>query len=100
MSGLSEARKRLVLLMQQLNFARVEGLVVRDGEPVLDPLPRIVREHKFSGENGPRPEALLADFVLKPQLLDLFREVEELGDGTIDVLTIKHGLPFNCEIAA
>jgi len=89
----------LITRFQQWNFARIEGLIVRGGEPILDPLPRVVREHKFGGENGPRPESRLEDYSLKPQLVDLFRALDDLGDGTIDVLTIKHGLPFQAEFS-
>jgi len=99
-SSLSPARRALVAVLQRLNFGRVEGLVVRAGEPVLDPPPRTVREHKFAGENGPRPEAGLPDFALKPQVLDLMGVLDALGDGTIAVLSVKHGLPFAAELPA
>ena len=56
-SSLSPARRRLLRLMQQLNFGRIEQLTIRRGEPVLEPMPRLVVEYKFAGENGPRPEA-------------------------------------------
>lgn len=92
--ALSEPRKRLVELMQHINFGRVERLVVADGQPVLEPSPRIIREIKFGGENGPRPEVVSDDFALKAQVIELFRTFDELRDGEIDVLEIKHGLPF------
>lgn len=98
--ALSPARRQLVALFQQWNFARIEGLVIRNGDPVLDPLPQFVREYKFAGENGPRPESGLGDFALKPQIIDLFRLMDELGNGTITVLTVKHGLPFSAELPA
>ena len=98
--SLSPARRQLVSRFQQWNFARFEGLVVCNGEPVLDPPPRVVREHKFGGENGPRPESRLEDFALKPQIIDLFRLLDELGDGVITLITVKHGLPFSAEIPA
>ncbi|MDB5308815.1 MAG: hypothetical protein JWO38_3017 [Gemmataceae bacterium] len=97
--SLSPARRQLVELFQRLNFGRIEDLTVQSGEPVLDPMPRVVREHKFGGENGPRPEARLGDFTLKAQHLDLFRLLDDLGDGSITVLTVKHGLPFHAEVA-
>jgi hypothetical protein len=96
---LSPARRRLVELLQQLNFGRVEGLSVLDGDPVFDPPPRLVREVKFGGENGPRPEAAAADFPLKSQLVELFQHFDEIGDGTIDVLEVKHGLPFRMVVS-
>ena len=48
----------------------------------MDPPPRLVREHKFAGENGPRPEAGRPDFALKAQHLDLMGLLDEVGDGT------------------
>jgi tetratricopeptide (TPR) repeat protein len=40
-AALSPARRRLVELLQQLNFGRVEGLSFLDGDPIFDPLPRV-----------------------------------------------------------
>jgi hypothetical protein len=95
---LSPARKWLVELMQRINFGRIEGLHVRAGEPLLAPPPQVVREHKFAGENGVRTELAACDFMLKSQLMDLFHLLDEIGDGTITVLTVKHGLPFHAEL--
>jgi hypothetical protein len=53
-----------------------------------------VREHKFGGENGPRPELATTNFLLKQQVVELFAFFDQLQDGEIDVLEIKHGLPF------
>jgi hypothetical protein len=77
-AALSPARRRLVELLQQLNFGRVEGLSFLDGDPIFDPPPRLVREVKF---------------------VELFQYFDEIGDGTIDVLEIKHGLPFRMVVA-
>ena len=93
-SSLSEPQHRLVELMQRINFGRIEGLVVRAGAPVLDPRPRIIREIKFGGENGPRAESAKADFALKAQVRDLLAQLEALGDGVIPCIEIQRGLPF------
>ncbi len=98
-SSLSPARRRLVEVMQWVNFGRLENLHVRGGEPVLDPLPRIVREIKIGGDNGPRPESRREDFLLKNHLTELFAHLDELGEGTVEVLEIKHGLPFRLLVA-
>ena len=34
------------------------------------------------------------DFALKSQVIELFAFFDKFKDGTIDVLEIKHGLPF------
>jgi hypothetical protein len=80
--------------MQEIHYGRIEGLVVRDGQPTFTPPPRVVAELKFGGDNAPRRETLSADFLLKAQVLDLFRQLDMLGNGTIEVLEIKAGLPF------
>ncbi len=92
--SLPPAGRDLVKLMQRLNFGRVEGLVVQQGEPVLDPPPRLVREVKFCAENGPRHEANRDDFALKAQVCELFAHIEAIGNGVIASIEVKHGLPF------
>lgn len=93
-ASLPPARRRLVTLMQEVNFGHVKGLVVRGGEPILNPPPRVVREIKFGSENGPRAEAAKDDFALKAQVRDLFAHMEAMGDGVIRCIEVKHGLPF------
>ena len=72
--------------------------LVESGEPVFDPPPRIVREVKFGGENGPRPELRAGDFALKTQVVELFEHLDRLGDGTLERLEVKHGLPFRMTV--
>ena len=98
-SELPEPRRRLVELMQSLNFGRIEFLPVRDGQPMLDPPPRIVREYKLGAENGPRAELATGNFLLKGQVIDLFRHLAELGTATVEVLEVKNGLPFRMLVA-
>jgi hypothetical protein len=84
--------------MQRLNFGCILDLPVQDGEPVLDPPPRVVREVKFGGENGPRPESAKTDFALKAQVQDLFAHLEAVGNGVVQCIEIKHGLPFKMTV--
>jgi hypothetical protein len=97
--ALSAARRRLLELLQSVLFGRIQNLVVHAGDPVFEPPPTITREHKFGGENGPHPKLGADDFLLKDQVVDLFRQLDRLGDGVIAVLEIKHGLPFRMLIA-
>jgi hypothetical protein len=99
-SSLSGARQRLVALMQSMNFGRIEALIVRAGEPVLDPLPRIIREVKFCGDNSPWHEPASPDFALKHQVINLFAHFDQIQNGTIAQLVIKHGLPFSMTLEA
>jgi len=98
-AGVPEPRRKMIELMQRVNFGRIERLAIRHGNPVLDPHPTVVREHKFGGgENGPRPELGAADFLLKQQVIELFALFGQLKNGVIDVLEIKHGLPFRVTV--
>lgn len=97
-SELSAPRAVLIELMQRVNFGRIEDLTIRDGEPLPDPPPRVVRDVKLGGENGPRLESDLDDFALKSQVLDLFARFDSLGNGAIRCLEVKHGLPFRMEV--
>lgn len=93
-AALSPHRRRFVEFLQTVNFGRVESLRIEYGEPILDPPPKTIIEFKFLGENGPRPELAAADFALKSSVVELFRHFDRIRDGRIDVLEVKHGLPF------
>lgn len=97
-SVLSEAQSRLVELLQRLNFGRVEGLHVRNGEPVFDPAPRVVQKLKMGADNAPRPEAVLRDFLLKHQTIEMFQAIADLGEGQVLAIEVKNGLPFSLEL--
>lgn len=91
---LSIARQRLIRLLQNTNFGKIESLAFKGGEPVLEKTVRRQREVKFGSENGPRFEDCLADFELKQQVLELFDFFDEKRDGVIELLEVRNGLPF------
>ena len=93
-SDLTPARQELIEAMQRTNYGSIEGLPVRRGEPVMNPRPRVIREYRFARENGPRPEVAKTDFALKTEVIDLFAQLEALGDGVIIRIEIQRGLPF------
>jgi hypothetical protein len=97
-SVLSEPQSRLVEMLQRLNFGRIEALQVRGGVPVFVPPPRIVQKLKMGGDNAPRPEAELQDFLLKRPTIEMLQAIAELGEGVVLSIDVKHGLPFALEI--
>ena len=97
-SNLSKPKAQLVELMQRLNYGYLEGLTVRNGEPIFDPPPRVVRQVRFCRENRPRQEIGKSDFILKAEVRDLFAHMEAMGDGVIECLEIQRGLPFKMTI--
>ena len=97
-SALSPPQAELVGLMQKLDFGIIEGLVIRDGLPVLKPRPSVVRDVKFGAGNGRRSEAGLTDFVLKANVQELMDTFASLGNATVRRLEVKHGLPFRMQV--
>lgn len=98
-SDLSEARRRLVESMQRINFGRIEQLTVVSGNPMLESAAKVVSTHKLKGANVPRVELNAPDFLLKQEVSELFRILDELEDGLIALIEVKHGLPFLVEVA-
>lgn len=96
--GLKEPQARLIELLQHVNFGRIEHLIVRAGLPVFDPPPKVIQKLKMGGDNSPRPESSLTDFLLKQQAIDLLQTIAEICDGEVLSIDIKYGLPLAVEI--
>ena len=97
-SSLSIPQKRLIETMQEMNFGRIENLAIRGGEPILSPAPRVVKDVKLGSDNGARPELQCDDFALKREHIELFENLRRLGDGVVERIDIKGGLPFRITV--
>jgi len=97
-SQLSEARRQLVEVCKTVNFGHLEGLTVKNGEPILDPPPRVVRELRFPGDNEARTELASTDFELKGEVAAFLADLTKLSTGTIELVEIRHGMPFRARV--
>lgn len=98
-SSLSMQQKQLLETMQKTNFGRIVGLMIRGGEPVFNPPPRIVKDVKLGvADNDARPELQASDFALKREHIELFENLRRMGDGTVESIEIKSGLPFRLTV--
>jgi hypothetical protein len=93
-SALPQRLKRLVEILQRVNYGTIHDLQIRAGEPVLDSPLKVIRQIKMGAENGPRAELSSDDFALKAQHIEFFAQLRDIGDGRIAELEVKHGLPF------
>ena len=100
MEDLSPAKQRLLRLFQTINFGRIEELEIRNGEPEFNPPPRIFVELKLDAADGSRPESRLTRFPLRSQVERFFDQISRLNDGAVEVIEIRHGLPFRMVIEA
>ena len=94
LGSLPSSRKTLVELMRRLHYGQILELHLRGGDPAFDPVPRLVRDVKLASEPAPRLSGGHEDFLLKQQVLELFRLFDEVQDGLIDLIEVKDGLPF------
>jgi hypothetical protein len=95
---LSHPLRRLLTLLQEVNFGEIQNLHVRAGEPVFDPPPGVIRIVKLGAENGPRPETQSDGFTLKRRVVELIGELRRLGTGRVLRIGIKHGLPTDLTV--
>ena len=98
-SALSPARQRLVELMQEINFGRIEALDVRGGEPVLEPAPRVLRDFLLGKANAAHRARARDDFVLKDQVIELFDLFDRERSVTVEQLVVNNGLPVRMTVA-
>jgi hypothetical protein len=97
--SLSPARRRLVELMQDVNYGRIEGLNVRDGEPELEHTPIVMRDIVFGKVNAPNPARGRDDFALKDQIVELFDLFDRERSVTVESLVVQNGLPVRMTVA-
>jgi hypothetical protein len=97
-SALTPERKWIVELMQMINFGRIENLLVKNREPVIDLNLRVIRDFKFNGENQPRPELNSKNFELKSEVKEFFASLDQLDTECRVNIEVKHGLPFRMSI--
>jgi len=95
---LSAPRRRLVETMQEINYGEIYDLIVREGDPVLNPPPRITRVIKIGGDNSARPELGMRDFTLRREVTEFFTHLERLGNGVVQEIEVQRGLPFKVRI--
>ena len=92
-SSLTPARRRLVALVRQLQFGRIENLVIAGGDPDWSESPRVVCEEKLGAAAVPVSPAA-DDFELKAQWADLFRRFDLMAEGVVERLDVQNALPF------
>jgi hypothetical protein len=91
-SQLSRPRQALVRFCQVLNFGKIQGLRLREAEPILNPPPVVLVETRLDLADEPRPEIELKDFELPDELLRLMARLDEIKNGTIE-LDVRGGVP-------
>jgi len=92
-SQLSASRQALVRVCQDVNFGQIQGLHVRNTDPVWDPAPTVLSEVRLDIEESPRPEGDLPDFKLSSEIQRLMCQLDQLRDGRIEKIEVRGGVP-------
>jgi len=95
---LSKEQRRLLLLMQEIRYGRIEGLSVRDGNPVFNETTKVVRYLKFSEKWQDTSMIQRRDLLDKPQISELMGYIGSLSEGYLESLEIQEGLPFRMSV--
>ena len=91
--SLCPERRRIVEIVEQLGFGRIEQLWIRNGEPCFNPAPRIVEEIRLTSDSERRPDTNNPDLTLKQEFEHLFRHLARLLDGVVTI-EVRHSVPF------
>lgn len=92
-NSLARGQSLLVAIIRELGFGRIEGLSIRAGQPAFEPAPRIVQSIKLNSDARDRLERPATDSGLKKEFQALFKSLNELSDGTVDI-EVRHSAPF------
>jgi hypothetical protein len=93
LSDLSTLRQDFVRECQRMGFGKILRLVVRDGEPMFTEQTDVLIDLKLDAEESQRAEQSLSDFTLGAEILRLFSKLDAIGDGVIEQIEIRAGLP-------
>src|SRR5947209_5155774 len=100
LSSLSSPRQVLVRLCQSVDFGQIIDLHIRDREPRFDPAPAVLLDIKLDSDLQARPELALDDFELCSEMRRLLGQIDKIGDGCIQRIEVRHGLPCRLLVEA
>jgi hypothetical protein len=80
-------------LFQATNYGCIQGLVVRDSEPIFSPAPLVLVDLKLDVDEAARPELDFADFALPNEICRLMGHLDEIQNGTIQKIEVRAGVP-------
>ena len=91
-SSLDIDQRRIVEIVEALDFAIIEGLLIRGELPCFEPEPHIIQTIKLDSEPGRQAAPVHPDLTLRKDFERLFDQFARLGDGVVDI-EVRHSLP-------
>jgi len=93
-SSLSPQQRWLIEdVLREHPFSQIHQLHVSKSEPLSVPAPILTCNKKLGAEPH-QPVPAESDFWLKRQVIELLDAIKELGEGVIEKIEVRHGLPW------
>lgn len=94
----TNAERELIRLIRQTQFGCISNIKLSAGQPVFDGNTSVSIEFKLSGLEPTKEVLSEQDYLNKPQVRTLFERFRTLGNGIIECLDVRDGLPFKVTI--
>jgi len=95
---LLESEQKLIKLMEDMNFGRIERLQFRNWNRILHSPPRTAAPVKMTSKNRKTESKIRAGSCLQQPFADLLALMKRVGEGEFLTIDVRHGLPFSVEI--
>jgi hypothetical protein len=76
-----------------MNYGSIQGLCVKEGDPVLSPPPLVLADIKLDSDEESRTELDLTDFVLRDEVCRLMAQFDRLNNARIERIEVRAGIP-------
>jgi hypothetical protein len=92
-ASLNLDQRRLVEIIEAIDFGAIEQLSIRGGLPCFDPRPRVIQAIKLAPGTTRQPDRRLEDLTLKTRFEELFDHLARFGNAVVNI-EVQHSLPF------
>ena len=93
LKSLSPERQQLIVCMHEKQFGTIRNVPIEKGEPVMQKA-TITKRRNLAKQSNAKPVS--RNFILKAAHLRLLESLDELNNGTLELITFRDGLP--CEL--
>lgn len=97
LKSLSAERQILIVCMHQKQFGTIRHLPVVKGEPMMQQA-SVLKRRNLAKQTIAKPES--RNFILKVAHLRLLESLDEIQNGTLELITFRDGLPCELEEGA
>lgn len=96
---LTPGQRRLIRLMQQVGFGRIEQVAIHAGEVDWSVRPKVTQTVKLASSVVSATRSPLTETTtLKSEWVELLLHIMQMGEGVVTCVHVAHGLPQFAEL--